>query len=562
MARSISSSTGYWSKSITSPPSISACSISAWLFATTLPTSSAYTLVGLSNGSASGAYIGLGVAVTGGNSQVIAFSSNGTQSNAAASPHLSASTYYHALATFAGSTQAIYLNGGNSNSTSTFTPGSAFTVASVGALEVGGSFISRPNQLVQIGEVGIWSATLTANEALTLATGERPFRVRPGSLYGYWPLFGLQSPEPDLSGNQLSLSLAGSSALANGPPVRRLARARTFFPLSSNGTAAALPASIATTTAAGLASGAGNTFAASVDSAVTGSPTSAGATGGASGTAGLGGVASDAPTSAAATGTATVTVYPGSAAIDAVPGSGGQSFTVSTTPGSAAADSTVAFASAVAMAYAWPAGVASDAANNGSATGGATGVPSSAAGVSADTPSAAATAGATAAAQPPGSVVTDGVTGTAAAPAAPTSALILVGAPATPASGNATAYADVAGAAADALVAVGRVDVIAIAASEMAVALSSPGATGNAPAAGTAGSVAAGATRAAATGNAVAYAQPAGVSISSPTYPFVFPSWVGPRFTIPYQGTNLTISDPGRTFTIRDPGLVVRMPLQ
>jgi hypothetical protein len=60
----------------------------------------------------------------------------------------------------------------------------------------------------------------------------------------------------------------------------------------------------------------------------------------------------------------------------------------------------------------------------------------------------------------------------------------------------------------------------------------------------------------------VAFASPAGGFLGSPTFPFVFPAFVGPRFTIPYQGLTLTIADPGRTFTIRDPGLAVRMQLQ
>lgn len=69
-----------------------------------------------------------------------------------------------------------------------------------------------------IADVAMWSVVLTASEIAALAAGARPHRIRTASLVGYWPLDGIQSPEPDLSGNANSGTLTGT-ALAAGPPI-------------------------------------------------------------------------------------------------------------------------------------------------------------------------------------------------------------------------------------------------------------------------------------------------------------------------------------------------------
>jgi len=69
-------------------------------------------------------------------------------------------------------------------------------------------------------EVGIWNVVLTAGEILALAKGCRTASVRPASLVGYWPIWGLASPEPDMSGNANNGTLTGT-AKANGPPIDR-----------------------------------------------------------------------------------------------------------------------------------------------------------------------------------------------------------------------------------------------------------------------------------------------------------------------------------------------------
>ncbi len=69
----------------------------------------------------------------------------------------------------------------------------------------------------RIADVAIWNGILSAAEFAALSNGARPYTIRPSLLVGYWPLDGLQSPEPDLSGNAFNGTLAGTAS-AFGPP--------------------------------------------------------------------------------------------------------------------------------------------------------------------------------------------------------------------------------------------------------------------------------------------------------------------------------------------------------
>jgi hypothetical protein len=70
----------------------------------------------------------------------------------------------------------------------------------------------------QLADFAIWSVLLTAAEASALAKGARPNTIRSASLVNWWPLGGIQSPEPDLSGNKNNGTLTGT-APAFGPPI-------------------------------------------------------------------------------------------------------------------------------------------------------------------------------------------------------------------------------------------------------------------------------------------------------------------------------------------------------
>jgi len=57
----------------------------------------------------------------------------------------------------------------------------------------------------RMSHVAFWkgaSAGLNAQEVLALSKGVSPYLFRRNQLVGYWPLWGLASPEPDLSGRR------------------------------------------------------------------------------------------------------------------------------------------------------------------------------------------------------------------------------------------------------------------------------------------------------------------------------------------------------------------------
>jgi hypothetical protein len=88
-----------------------------------------------------------------------------------------------------------------------------------GKASIGYDFVTASRQFNgRIALVAEWNTSLTAREHLALAKGALPWTIRPVNLVGVWPLDGLQSPEPDFSGNANNGVLTGT-ALAAGPPV-------------------------------------------------------------------------------------------------------------------------------------------------------------------------------------------------------------------------------------------------------------------------------------------------------------------------------------------------------
>jgi hypothetical protein len=69
-----------------------------------------------------------------------------------------------------------------------------------------------------LADVAIWPVALSQAELSALSKGARPNTIRPPSLIGWWPLDGIQSPEPDLSGNVNNGTLTGTT-FAAGPPI-------------------------------------------------------------------------------------------------------------------------------------------------------------------------------------------------------------------------------------------------------------------------------------------------------------------------------------------------------
>jgi hypothetical protein len=86
------------------------------------------------------------------------------------------------------------------------------------ALEIGGDGGGGHLYGGTIADVAVWNAVLSSAEVIALSKGARPHTIRPLSLVAFWPLDGLQSPEPDLSGGVFNGTLTGT-AKAFGPPL-------------------------------------------------------------------------------------------------------------------------------------------------------------------------------------------------------------------------------------------------------------------------------------------------------------------------------------------------------
>ncbi len=81
-------------------------------------------------------------------------------------------------------------------------------------------------------DVAIWNdANLSPGEIQSLYSGIRPNKIRPRNLAGYWPLYGDQSPEPDLSQFRRPGVLTGPSVFALDPPqLQRSVQEILYFP--------------------------------------------------------------------------------------------------------------------------------------------------------------------------------------------------------------------------------------------------------------------------------------------------------------------------------------------
>jgi Concanavalin A-like lectin/glucanases superfamily len=67
----------------------------------------------------------------------------------------------------------------------------------------------------KMAEVGVWNTALTTNEIASLTQGARCYTIRPQDLVAYYPIFGNDSPEPDLSGNASNGTLTGTAFAAD-----------------------------------------------------------------------------------------------------------------------------------------------------------------------------------------------------------------------------------------------------------------------------------------------------------------------------------------------------------
>lgn len=130
--------------------------------------------------------------------------------------------WIHVVGVFTSNTSRdCYTNGGNvgSDTTSNDPNETLLNRVEVGRALNGGYFSGS------ICDAAIWTAALNTNEILALYRGVRPQRIRSESLWLYWPILGIQDPEPEYTGDGWNLSLGASPTQANHAPVSLITRA-------------------------------------------------------------------------------------------------------------------------------------------------------------------------------------------------------------------------------------------------------------------------------------------------------------------------------------------------
>jgi hypothetical protein len=141
----------------------------------------------------------------------------GTTAIASTSTNYSANTWHHGCAVFAAANdRRAFIDGG-----SKVTETTSATPASLNITRIGqrGSNAASTNFSGRIAEAAIWNVALSDTEVAALARGIAPPTIQPAALIGYWPIWGLHSPEIDLTSNNRQMTVTGG-ALADHAPVQ------------------------------------------------------------------------------------------------------------------------------------------------------------------------------------------------------------------------------------------------------------------------------------------------------------------------------------------------------
>lgn len=179
--------------------------------------------------------------------------SAGATSSANTSTSFSANAWQHALGMWASTTsRECRLNnaGAGTNTTSR-----AFGTPNTTSLGVRARSDLDQDMTGQIAEVAVINKIITESEIAAHFAGERAGDIwLPSELVAWWPLWGIHSPEIDLSGNGRTLTLSGSVSLYQpDPPIRtlRFGRAWSFGPIQGTTNATVDITGVSATGAAG-----------------------------------------------------------------------------------------------------------------------------------------------------------------------------------------------------------------------------------------------------------------------------------------------------------------------
>ena len=136
---------------------------------------------------------------------------------AASTTGYSADTWHTGLAVFAAiNDRRVYLDGGNKGTNTT-----SITPTGVDKMSIGRSSDSSPSGHWRgsICEVCMWDVALSDAEALALHLAIKPNHIRPADVVGYWPVWGLHSPEIDLSGQGNNMTVSNTPVRGNHGPA-------------------------------------------------------------------------------------------------------------------------------------------------------------------------------------------------------------------------------------------------------------------------------------------------------------------------------------------------------
>ena len=149
-----------------------------------------------------------------------------------------AGVWHHAAVVYTStSARSAFLDGGSKGSSS----GTTVNPAAPTNFTIGSSLAPATFTNGRIAEAAIWNVALSDGEIAALATGVIPYLVRPAALKGYWPLWGLVSPEPDMSGGARNLTLVNGPTYANHAPTTLWTpKPPTFAPMIEVGPSVAL----------------------------------------------------------------------------------------------------------------------------------------------------------------------------------------------------------------------------------------------------------------------------------------------------------------------------------
>ncbi len=114
-------------------------------------------------------------------------------------------------------TVQAFLDGGNKGTNTAASTGPTLSRTTIGAHSPAGTPTFFLNGT--LAEVTLWNLVLADAEFAALATGINSYMVRPANIVGYWPLWGLSAPEPDMSGNVQNMTLNNSPIYATHAPA-------------------------------------------------------------------------------------------------------------------------------------------------------------------------------------------------------------------------------------------------------------------------------------------------------------------------------------------------------